>query len=95
MKQRICVAILVAAVMLMLLPPVVGQTSQQPGHSVPFTIDRNKIIIPTVVNGSQPLRLILDTGMKFDGVYLFHEAVLDWIDTTGAIEVHVGGAGSD
>ncbi len=61
---------------------------------VPFEIDRNKIIVPTSVNGSPPLRLILDTGMGFDGVYLFHTDALRIIDTTGAIEVRVPGAGS-
>jgi hypothetical protein len=62
--------------------------------TVPFELERNKIIIPTSVNGSPPQRLILDTGMGFDGVYLFHKAALGLIDTTGAIEVRVPGAGS-
>ncbi len=61
---------------------------------VPFHIDRNRIIIPTHVNGSQPLNIILDTGMRFDGVYLFHQDALKLIDTTGAIEACVPGAGS-
>ncbi len=60
---------------------------------VPFQIERNRIIIPTSVNGSQPLKLILDTGMRFDGVYLFHESALKLLDTTGAIEARVPGAG--
>ena len=61
---------------------------------VPFRIDRNRIIIPTQVNGSQPLNIILDTGMRFDGVYLFHQDALKLIDTTGAVEARVPGAGS-
>ena len=60
---------------------------------VPFKIDRNRIVIPTSVNGSAELRLILDTGMRFDGVYLFHEELASAMDTTGAIEVKVPGAG--
>ncbi|UCC78999.1 MAG: hypothetical protein JSW64_12075 [Candidatus Zixiibacteriota bacterium] len=60
---------------------------------VPFNIDRNRVIIPTSVNGSRELNLILDTGMAFDGVYLFHEEFVDEIDTSGAIEVRVPGAG--
>jgi hypothetical protein len=62
--------------------------------AVPFNIERNRVIIPTVVNGSKPLNLILDTGMGFDGVYLFHKNALNLIDTAGAIEVQVPGAGS-
>ena len=61
--------------------------------TVPFKLDRNRVIIPTVVNDSKPLDLILDTGMRFDGVYLFHKELVDEIDTSGAIEVQVGGAG--
>lgn len=61
---------------------------------VPFKLDRNRIIIPTRVNGSPPLNIILDTGMRFDGVYLFHYDALKLIDTAGAIEVQVPGAGS-
>ncbi len=61
--------------------------------TVPFKLERNKVIIPTRVNGSEPLKLILDTGMGFDGVYLFHRELADRIDTTGAIIVHVPGAG--
>jgi hypothetical protein len=61
---------------------------------VPFKIDRNRVIIPTGVNGSPELNLILDTGMAFDGVYLFHKEFVDKIDTSGAIEVRVPGAGA-
>ncbi|UCE23482.1 MAG: hypothetical protein JSU74_09265 [Candidatus Zixiibacteriota bacterium] len=61
---------------------------------VPFLIERNRVIIPTSVNGSEPLNLILDTGMRFDGVYLFHKNLANVIDTTGAIEVRVPGAGA-
>lgn len=70
-----------------------SQSAAQEAPAVPFDLDRNRIIVPTSVNGSQPLRLILDTGMGFDGVYLFHKEALNLIDTTGAIEVRVPGAG--
>lgn len=61
---------------------------------VSFKLDRNRVIVPTVVNGSHPLNLILDTGMTFDGVYLFRGEFAEKMDTTGAIEVRVPGAGS-
>lgn len=61
---------------------------------VPFELERNKVILPVLINGSPPQRLILDTGMGFDGVYLFHTDFLQTIDTAGAIEVRVPGAGS-
>lgn len=62
--------------------------------TVPFRLERNRVIIPTRVNGSEPLKLILDTGMGMDGVYLFHQRFTDGMDTTGAVEVRVGGAGA-
>ncbi len=60
---------------------------------VPFRIDRNRIIIPIQVNGSQPLNIILDTRMRFDGVYLFNENALSLIDTKGAVRGTVLGEG--
>ena len=61
---------------------------------MPIKQERNRVIIPTTINGSQPLNLIFDTGMRFDGVYLFHKEFADQIDTSGAIEVKVPGAGA-
>ncbi|MFH2035986.1 MAG: hypothetical protein ABIJ45_06250 [Candidatus Zixiibacteriota bacterium] len=58
-----------------------------------FRLDRNRIIIPTVINGSRELNLILDTGMPFDGVYLFHKELNDEIKLENTINVHVPGAG--
>jgi hypothetical protein len=75
-----------------LIAPV--QSLGREALTVPFSIERNRIIVPTVINGSQPQRILLDTGMRFDGVYLFHKEALKLIDTAGAIEVRVPGAGS-
>jgi hypothetical protein len=61
---------------------------------VPFKLERNRVIIPTRINGSRPLDLNLDTGLTFDGVYLFKENLAKEIDMTGAIHVQVPGAGS-
>jgi len=75
------------------VPAVDNSVSTNETITVPFKLDRNRVIIPTVVNDSKPLDLTLDTGMRFDGVYLFHREFVDEIDTSGAIEVQVGGAG--
>ncbi len=64
------------------------------GIAIRFYLDRNRVIIPVSVNGSKELNIILDTGMRFDGVYLFHEELVGEIDTAGAIEVRVPGAGA-
>jgi hypothetical protein len=61
---------------------------------VQIKIERKRVIIPTSINGSRKLNLIFDSGMGFDGVYLFHKILAEEIDTAGAIEVRVPGAGS-
>ncbi len=61
--------------------------------SIHFNLDRHRILLPVSVCGSEPMDLILDTGMTFDGVFLFHEERIASIDTSGAIEVLVPGAG--
>jgi hypothetical protein len=61
---------------------------------VPFQLKRNVVIISTSINDSDPLDLILDTGMGFDGVYLFNDKILKTIDITRVIQVQVPGAGS-
>jgi len=84
-------------VLTMMLSPAVWATKPQRSTSetgaVPFTLERAKVIVPTSVNGSRKLSLILDTGMGFDGVYLFHKELADTIDTSGAVQVRVPGAG--
>lgn len=92
-SERFFFPILFFGIFLMVTFAVPSQIIAQETPAVPFTLDRNKIIIPTSVNGSKPLRLILDTGMGFDGVYLFHKEAVNLIDTTGAMEMKVPGAG--
>ncbi len=88
--------IIVYVSMILMVPISCGKSGANDNGAlrVPFNIDRNRVIIPTSVNGSRELNLILDTGMAFDGVYLFHKEFVDEIDTSGAIEVQVPGAGA-
>lgn len=69
-----------------------------PGDSVllthiPFELERNRTIVKVRVADSRPLRLLLDTGMPMDGVYLFHSEIEDEIALDGAIDVLIPGAG--
>jgi hypothetical protein len=61
---------------------------------MPFRLDRGRVILPVRVAGSEPLDLILDTGMSFDGVYLFHQEALSGLGGVELMEVRVPGAGS-
>jgi hypothetical protein len=60
---------------------------------IPFEVDRNRTIVKCEVGGSGPLRLILDTGMPMDGVYLFHKEARNEVALEEAIEVFIPGAG--
>lgn len=60
---------------------------------IPFEVDQNRTIVGVQVAGSRPLRLILDTGMPMDGVYLFHKSLEAEVALEGAIEVAMPGAG--
>ena len=60
---------------------------------IPFEVDRNKTVLRVEVGGSRPLRLILDTGMPMDGVFLFHKGLSNEIALEGAIDVLIPGAG--
>lgn len=73
---------------------LVGTLCEAQYYELPFTIDRNKIILPVSINGHREIRLILDSGMPWEGVYLFHSEFLEEFGLTGNMQVQVGGAGS-
>ncbi|MCP4583091.1 MAG: hypothetical protein GY839_15890 [candidate division Zixibacteria bacterium] len=60
----------------------------------PIKMIRNKVILPVRVNDSKELEIILDTGMPFDGLYLFHKELKGELALEGVKEVQVPGAGS-
>jgi len=65
-----------------------------PLAKIHFKLDRNKIILPVKVEGSRELEVILDTGMRIEGVYLFHKELIQELDIKNSIDVRIGGAGS-
>ncbi|MBN1426186.1 hypothetical protein JXA88_16670 [Candidatus Fermentibacteria bacterium] len=40
---------------------------------IPFRVERNRAILPLVVSKAETLNILLDTGMTWDGVYLFRK----------------------
>ena len=75
---------------LLILCPILSAES----FVVPSEFNRDRVIILTSVNDSRPLRLILDTGMGFDGVYLFDKDIAGEIGMDSAVEARVPGFGS-
>jgi ketosteroid isomerase-like protein len=61
---------------------------------VPFETERNWIIIPVSVNGSRPLRFVLDTGAGGTGASLINSAVADSLKLTIVGRIQAQGAGS-
>jgi hypothetical protein len=66
-----------------------------PVPTIPFELDRNRIVLPVRAGDSIPLPIVLDTGMPIDGIYVFHEEFADQLGRERAQEARVGGAGSE
>jgi hypothetical protein len=88
---QVCLIVIITVLLSVFQSPE-GAESQP--LEIPFTLDRHRVIVPVRVNGSRPLQLILDTGMGFNGVYLFHREAALMMDTAGAVQVRVPGAGA-
>jgi hypothetical protein len=76
--------------------PEGGKAAHQlPGENrtIPFTIDRNRVIVPATVNSPRVLKLVLDTGMGFDGMLLFRGDLKDSLGFGKTFEARVPGAG--
>jgi hypothetical protein len=61
---------------------------------IAFKLERNRVILPLCAGNDDTLDMLLDTGMRFDGVYLFHKEVEDLFGVEVLDLVRVGGAGS-
>jgi hypothetical protein len=62
---------------------------------IPFKLIGNVIILPVRIDDSREFKIILDTGMSFEGLLLYSKELEDSITLENAIEVLVPGAGSD
>ena len=63
-------------------------------HVVPITVQGNVTQVTVRIGDTVVPRVLLDTGMSFDGVMIYNPAYRDSLDLSRAIEVQVGGAGS-
>lgn len=59
----------------------------------PFSREDGRVVLPVRIGGSRELRVTLDTGMAFPGVFLFHEELVEELALPGLVEVLVPGAG--
>lgn len=63
------------------------------GQTIPFELERLKVILPVRVNGSRPLRIILDSGMPGEGVVLFKKELGKELNLEGSNLYQIRGAG--
>ncbi len=72
-------------------------TAESGTPDVPFSEINNHVILPVSVNGSEPLRVVLDTGMPMSGLVLYGGERADRLNLEFAegMGVAVGGAGGD
>jgi hypothetical protein len=61
--------------------------------TIPFTVDRNRVIVPATVNSPRVLKLVLDTGMGIDGMLIFRGDLKDSLGFGKTFEAKVPGAG--
>ena len=94
----VCVAL---TLLLALSSPIAaGETDevQDPAvatpQEIPFELDRKRIVLPVRVEGSETLRIVLDTGMPIDGIYVFQKDFAGQLNQQNSQEVRVGGAGA-
>jgi len=62
---------------------------------IPFILINNVVILPVRVADSREFRVILDTGMHFEGLLLYNIETQDSIALENPVEVLVPGAGAD
>ena len=74
--------------------PGAPESLSEPVGRIPFTVNRARVMVPVQIGDLPVLHLTLDTGMPFDGVYLFHREVRDRLPDVEFMEVRVPGAGA-
>lgn len=80
------------ALLLLPFPPVL-RAQARPLAEIPIALENQKTIVPVTVGG-RTLRLILDSGMDYDGVVVFDTSKVDLRRFEHLSQAQVGGAGS-
>jgi len=72
-----------------------GTYDAHKGHTLPFKLINNKVLVPVNIGNSRTFDLILDSGFGFDGIILFDKDLVDSINLVRRILVQIPGAGDD
>lgn len=81
--------------------PVISQTSPEKtdqvktsGIAIPFELVNNKSTIKARIGNSRLIRIVLDTGMGWDGMVITNPNLVDSINLCSPMEGSIGGAGN-
>jgi hypothetical protein len=70
-----------------------GTVTSTKKFEIPFSAERNTVMLPVRIGDSRELKVIFDTGMHFEGLLLYNISPEDSIALDNAVEVLVPGAG--
>jgi hypothetical protein len=91
-------AISIALIMLAAAAAAVSHGKQEKAiekkNVVPFVLAGNKTILPVQVGKARPLKIILDSGMGWDGLLLFDPDLRDSLGLIDPRAMNIGGAGN-
>ncbi len=68
-------------------------TVSQQSNIIPIISERNITLVTVKIGNVEIPKILLDTGLPFDGVMIYNPDYRDSIDLTNAVNVRVGGAG--
>lgn len=80
-------------VLLALTAPLASGAARHPANRIPFTVHRDVVLVTARVGNVEIPRIMLDTGMPYDGLMIYNPAYRDSLDLTGAARARIGGAG--
>ncbi len=61
---------------------------------VPYMPSRERVVLPVTIGRSRPLRILLDSGMGYDGLLVYNPALRDSLALPHARRARIGGAGA-
>jgi hypothetical protein len=94
LSHVLLLSFLFAQTFISFVPTDIGVAAANLSISMDFELDDNRVLLPVRFGDSPELRIILDTGMRSRGVYLFRRELSSHLDPDRRIQVRVGGAGS-
>jgi len=68
-------------------------TMSQESNIIPIKSERNITLVTVKIGGVEIPKILLDTGMPFDGIMIYNPDYRDSINLTNAVRVQIGGAG--